>query len=242
MAGNRTRVEEDGSEGPWQPAQFHETTILTAVSGQTAAVTFGVVPRRSLAREHEQQLESLEGLVAVVGGEPDDAIPLPNAWSLTAGMALMLDPAFAPKPGAQEERLAVWAALRADAESGVQFERFAEPSWWSEPGAPRPTPPAVAESLLLSAEIPVEGSSGSDASPLSGRSIWSILSAAGGGELVVAVVAGADTPWLLIAAPAGVILMNSAGGLGASRDDAARDLVRDRLLRWLAPGLFASGA
>src|SRR5271167_1820546 len=131
---------------------------------------------RSRSRSRRCQIESVPGLAAVLGGQPHDTIPLPNAWSLAAALALMLDPTFAPRPGNEDERLASWDGLRDDAQAGVEFERFAEPAWWSAPGAPRPTPPAVAESLLLSAELPVDGDRGS----LTGRSLASLLEDARG--------------------------------------------------------------
>ncbi len=223
---------------PPQATQFHETTIVVGVSGRTMPVTFGVVPARSLAAEQRQQIESVAGLVGVVGGEPDEAVALPNAWSLITAVALMLDPAFAPSLEREDERLAIWAALRSDAESGGEFERFAEPTWWSSPGAPRPTPPAVAESLLLSADIPFESS------PLSGQSIASIIAASGGAGHVVAVVGAARSEWLLVAVPAGVVVMKVADGLGRGVGDGAHDVVRYRLLAWLAPEslALASGA
>jgi hypothetical protein len=208
------------------PTALYETTILAAVSAQTVAVTFAVLPARVLSTEQRGEVEGVAGLAAVLGGRPDDAIPLPNAWSLAAALALMLDPAFAPRAGNEDERLASWARLRDDAQAGVEFERFAEPAWWSAPGAPRPTPPAVAESLLLSAELPVEGDRGS----LTGRSLASLLGA-GGVELVVAVVAGAATPWLLISVSAGVIVARVDDGLGGGE----RDTIRQRLLQWLGP-------
>jgi hypothetical protein len=210
---------------------LYETTILEAVSGQTVAVTFAVLPARVLSAEHRGEVEDVPGLAAVVGGTEEDTIPLPNAWSLAAGLALMLDPALAPAPGNQDERLASWAGLRADAQAGVEFERFAEPTRWSAPGAPRPTPPAVAESLLLSAELPFEDNDGGS---LSGRSLASVLGA-GGVELVIAVVPATATPWLLASVPAGVIVVTVGDGLaaGAGAHGGALDTVRQRLLRWL---------
>jgi hypothetical protein len=189
------------------------------------------VPSRSLTAEQRRQIESLPGLVSVVGAEPGEAILLPNIWSLTTAVALMLDPAFAPRPGGEEERLAVWAELRTAAESGAEFDQFPEPSWWSSPGAVLPTPFAVAEALLLSTDIPFESS------PLSAQSISSVIGSSGAGALVVAVAAGVVTPWLLIAVPAGVVLMKVADGLAGGGADALRDIVRYRLLGWLAPEL-----
>jgi hypothetical protein len=218
-----------------RPARaLYETTILELVAGRAVAVTFAVVPARALTAEQRGAVEDVPGLAAVVGGGPEDTIPLPNAWSLEAGLALMLDPAYAPAPGNDAERLASWAGLRSDAEAGVEFVRFAEPEWWSAPDAPRPTPPGVAESLLLSAELPFEADGGG----LSGRSLASVLGA-GGEELVVAVAAGAETPWLLVSAPAGVIVAKVADGLGAGAGEhaGARDSVRRRLLLWLEPEL-----
>jgi hypothetical protein len=218
-----------------RPARaLYETTILELVAGRAVAVTFAVVPARALTAEQRGAVQDVPGLAAVVGGGPEDTIPLPNAWSLEAGLALMLDPAYAPAPGNEAERLASWAGLRADAEAGVEFVQFAEPEWWSAPDAPRPTPPAVAESLLLSAELPFEG----DGGVLSGRSPASVLGA-GGEELVVAVVPGAARPWLAVSAPVGVIVARVADGLGAG-DGAhadAHDTVRRRLLEWLEPEL-----
>jgi hypothetical protein len=237
VAGDRTRAGEGGFADARQATQFYETTILVAVSGQTVAVTFGVVPTRSLAPEQKRQVESLPGLVGVVGGEPGEAIPLPNTWSLDTAVALMLDPAFAPRPGGEDEQRATWAALRADAETGAEFEQFVEPSWWSSPRARPPAPLAVAESLLLSTDIPFESS------PLSGRSIASVVETAGGAGLVAAVVGGVLTPWLLVAVPAGIVLMKVGDGLGRGAGDAAHDVVRYRLLQWLAPELLGpSGA
>jgi hypothetical protein len=222
---------ESSFAGSRQAPQFYEATILASVSGQTVPVTFAVVPSRSLTPEQRRQIETLPGLVSVVGAEPSEAILLPNIWSLTTAVALMLDPAFAPRPGGEEERLAVWAELRTAAESGAEFDQFPEPSWWSSPGAVLPTPLAVAEALLLSTDIPFESS------PLSAQSISSVIGSSGAGALVVAVAAGVVTPWLLIAVPAGVVLMKVADGLTGGAGDALRDIVRYRLLRWLAPEL-----
>jgi hypothetical protein len=219
-----------------RPARaLYETTILELVAGQPVAVTFAVVPARVLTAEQRGAVQDVPGLAALVGGKVQDTVPLPNAWSLAAGLALMLDPALAPAPGNEAERLASWAGLRSDVEAGEEFVRFAEPEWWSAPDAPRPTPPAVAESLLPSAELPFEGEDGA----LSGRSLASVLGA-GGAELVVAVAAGAETPWLLVSVPAGVIVAKVADGLGAGAGEhaGARDAIRRRLLEWLEPGLF----
>jgi hypothetical protein len=210
--------------------QFYETTILAGVSGQTVPVTFAVVPSRSLTTEQRSQGESLPGLVSVVAAEPGEAVLLPNIWSLTTAVALMLDPAFAPKPGAEGEQLAVWAEFRTAVASGAEFDEFPEPSWWSSPGAMLPTPLAAAEALLLSTDIPFESS------PLTAQSISSVIADSGAGALVAAVAAG-STPWLLIAVPTGVVLMKVADGLGAGNGNAAHDSLRYRLLRWLAPEL-----
>ena len=231
MADPGTGDGESSFAGSRQAPQFYEATILASVSGQTVPVTFAVVPSRSLTPEQRRQIESLPGLVSVVGAEPSEAILLPNIWSLTTAVALMLDPAFAPRPAGEEERLAVWAELRTAAESGAEFDQFPEPSWWSPPGAVPPTPLAVAEALLLSTDIPFESS------PLSAQSISSVIGSSGAGALVVAVAAGVVTPWLLIAVPAGVVLMKVADGLTGGAGDALRDIVRYRLLRWLAPEL-----
>jgi len=209
--------------------QFYETTILAGVSGQTVPVTFAVVPSRSLTPEQSSQSESLPELMAVVASEPSEAILLGNIWSLTTAVALMLDPAFAPRAAAEDERLAVWAELRTAVERGGEFDQFPEPSWWSSPGAMRPTPLAAAEALLLSTDIPF----GSD--PLTAQSISSIIADSGAGALVAAVAAGAPTPWLLVAVPAGVVLMKVADGLVGGTGEALHDTVRYRLLRWLAP-------
>lgn len=217
--------------GSRQASQFYETTILARVSGQTVPVTFAVVPSRSLTAEQRTQIEALPGLVGVVGGEPSEAIPLPNIWSLTTAVALMLDPAFAPRLAAEDERLAIWAEFRTAVQSGGEFDQFPEPSWWSSPGAALPTPMAVAEALLLSTDIPFEGSR------LSAQSISSVIGDSGAGALVAAVAAGVLTPWLLIAVPAGVVLMKAADGLGGGVGEAVDDMVRYRLLGWLAPEL-----
>jgi len=230
VAGQRTGDGEGGFAESLQATQFYETTILVAVSGQTVPVTFGVVPSRSLAREQKRQIESLSGLISVVGGGPSEAMLLPNAWSLTTAVALMIDPAFAPRPGADDEQRAIWAELRTASETGAEFGQFPEPSWWSSPGALPPTPLAVAESLLLSTDIPFESS------PLSGQSIASVVSKSDGLGLVVAVVGGVVTPWLLIAVPAGLVLMKAADGLGRGVGP-VHDIVRYRLLCWLAPEL-----
>jgi hypothetical protein len=222
---------ESSFAGSRQAPQFYETTILASVSGQTVPVTFAVVPSRSLAPEQRSQIESLPGLRSVVGGESSQAIPLPNIWSLTTAVALMLDPAFAPRPGGEEERLAIWAELRTAAESGAEFGQFPEPSWWSSPGAVSPTPLAVAEALLLSTDIPFESS------PLSAQSVSSIIGSSGAGALVVAVAAGVLTPWLLIAVPAGVVVIKVADRLAGGAGDGLHESVRYRLLRWLAPEL-----
>ena len=209
--------------------QFYETTILADVSGQIVPVTFAVVPGRSLTAEQRTQSESLPELVSVVAAEPSEAILLPNIWSLTTAVALMLDPAFAPRPGAEDERLAVWAELGTAVESGAEFDQFPEPSWWSSPGAMLPTPLAAAEALLLSTDIPFESGS------LTAQSISSVIANSGAGALVAAVAAGALTPWLLIAVPAGVVLMKVADGLAGGTGEALHDMIRYRLLRWLAP-------
>jgi hypothetical protein len=210
-----------------RPARaVYETTILELVAGQTVAITFAVVPARALTAEQRGALEDVPGLAAVVAGTPGDTVPLPNAWSLQAGLALMLDPAFAPSPGNQAERLASWSGLRSDVEAGVEFVRFAEPEWWSAPDAPRPTPPAVAESVVLSAELAFEG----EERALSGRSLGSLLGA-GGIELVIAVAPGAEAPWLLVSVPAAVIVARVADGPGGG----THDTLRRRLLAWLEP-------
>lgn len=234
MAGQGTGDGESGFAGSRQAQQFHETTILAGVSGQIVPVTFAVVPSRSLTPEQREQIESLPGLVSVVAGEPSEAMLLGNIWSLTTAVALMVDPAFAPRPGGEDERLAVWAELRTAAESGAEFDQFPEPSWWSSPGALRPTPLAVAESLLLSTDIPFESG------PLSAQSISSVIGNSGAGALVAA-AAGVLTPWLLIAVPAGLVLMKAADGLSGGAGEAREDVVRYRLLRWLAPELVEHG-
>jgi hypothetical protein len=231
VAGQRTRDGERGFTDSRQATQFYETTILVAVSGQTVPVTFGVVPSRSLAVEQKRQIESLPGLLSVVGAEPGQAILLPNAWSLTTALALMLDPAFAPRRGGENGELDVWAAFKSAAETGAEFEQFPEPAWWSSPRAHPPTPLAVAEGLLLSTDIPFESS------PLSGQSIASVVGAAAGAGLAAAAVGRVMTPWLLIAVPAGVVLMKAADGLAGALGDGRGDSVRYRLLRWLAPEL-----
>jgi hypothetical protein len=209
--------------------QFYETTILAGVSGQTVPVTFAVVPSRSLTAEQRSQSESLPELVSVVAAQPGEAILLPNIWSLTTAVALMLDPTFAPRPGAEDERLAVWAELRTAVEDGAEFDEFPEPSWWSSPGALLPTPLAAAEALLVSTDIPFESG------PLTAQSISSVIANSGAGALVAAVAAGALTPSLLIAVPAGVVLMKVADGLTGGTGEARHDMLRHRLLRWLAP-------
>jgi hypothetical protein len=216
---------------PQQSTQFYETTILTDVSQHTVAVTFGVVPARSLSEQQRAQLDSVDALARVVGGDVSNAIALPNAWSLTAAIALMLDPALAPRPAEDDELQALWAALGADAESGTQFQRFAEPNWWSAPRAVTPTPPAVAESLLLNSDIPFESS------PLAAQSIAAVITAGADAVHVLAVIADVTAPWLLIAVPAGVILINATHQLGKQDRDGVRDTVGYRLLRWLAPEL-----
>jgi hypothetical protein len=224
----------DGERRPAgvQPApQFYETTILTAVSGQTVPVTFAVVPSRSLTAEQSSQSESAPELMGVVGAEPSEAILLPNIWSLTTAVALMVDPAFAPEAAAEDERLAVWAELRTAVERGAEFDEFPEPTWWSSPGAMRPTPLAAAEALLLSTDIPF------GSGPLTAQSISSVIADSGAGALVAAVAAGVLTPWLLIAVPGGVVVMKVADGLPAGAREARHDSVRYRLLRWLAPEL-----
>jgi hypothetical protein len=165
----------------------------------------------------------------VVAGGPGEAIPLPNIWSLTTAVALMLDPAFASRPGGEDERLAVWADLRTAVERGAEFDEFPEPSWWSSPGALRPTPLAAAEALLLSTDIPFENG------PLTAQSISSVIANSSAGALVGALVVGVLTPWLLVAVPAGVVLMKVADGLEGGASEALHDSVRHRLLRWLAP-------
>jgi len=212
--------------------QFYETTILAGVSGQTVPATFAVVPSRSLTAEQRSQSESLPELVSVVAAEPSEAILLPNIWSLTTAVALMLDPAFAPRPGAEDERRAVWAELRTAVQDGAEFDQFPEPAWWSSPGAVLPTPLAAAEALLVSTDIPFEDG------PLAAQSISSVIANSGAGALVAAVAAGALTPWLLIAVPAGVVLMKVADGLAGGTGDARHDSVRYRLLHWLAPELL----
>jgi hypothetical protein len=211
--------------------QFYETTILTGVSGQTVPVTFAVVPSRSLTPEQRSQSESLSELVGVVAGEPSEAILLPNIWSLTTAVALMLDPAFAPSQAGAEERLAVWAEFRTAAESGAEFDQFPEPSWWSPPGAVVPTPLAAAEALLLSADIPFESGT------LSAQSVSSVIADSGEGALVAAIAVGVLTPWLLIAVPGGVVLMKAAEGLRGGAGEALHNSISHRVLRWLAPEL-----
>jgi hypothetical protein len=92
-----------------------------------------------------------------------------------------------------------------------------------------PTPLAAAEALLLSTDIPFESG------PLTAQSISSVIANSGAGALVAAVAAGALTPWLLIAVPAGVVLMKVADGVAGGTGEALHDMIRYRLLRWLAP-------
>jgi hypothetical protein len=216
-----------------QAPQFYETTILAGVSGQTVPVTFAVVPSRSLTAEQRTQIEGLPGLVAVVGGKANEAIRLPNIWSLTTALALMLDPAFAPRQGGEDERLAIWAEFRTAVEGGGEFDEFPEPSWWASPGAALPTPLAAAEALLLSTDIPFESS------PLSAKSISSVIADSEAGALVAAVASGVFTPWILIAVPAGIVLMKAADGVGSGARDALHDTASYRLLGWLAPELVS---
>ncbi len=80
----------------------------------------------------------------------------------------------------------------------------------------------------MSANIPAEKSE------LSGHTFAQAAGGSGGTALVVAVLAGAVTPWLLVAVPAGVIVMKVVDGTG----DALRDVVKYKIIKHLAPELL----
>jgi hypothetical protein len=81
---------------------------------------------------------------------------------------------------------------------------------------------------VLTADIPAEKSD------LSGHTFANIVGGSGRSALVVAVLAGAATPWLLVAVPSGVVVMKVADGAG----NALRDVVKYKIRKRLAPELM----
>jgi hypothetical protein len=202
-------------------AQFYETTIITYVAGEAVTVAFGVVPARSIDPGKRGSTLTFEGLISIAGlGSTGDAVSVPDVKAVTTATALMVDPELS-----RSDKLPpVWTRFAYTVEA-PGASRFISPPWWAdgEDSALR-----VAERVVFGLPIPFESS------PLSGPTLASIISALGGGAVVVAVFDGIGSPWLLVAVPAGVIVMkvtHAAGGaLGA--------VVRQRILRWLAPDLL----
>jgi hypothetical protein len=229
MAEDRIAIPHGRAFAAPEITQFHETTLLTRVSGRTVPVTFGVVPARSLDERRRRRVGSLHGLLGIVDDTDAMSIPLPQMGALTIAVALILDPELNERaPG---EVHPVWQELRYDVERWPDQTGFYPPPWWRHPRNGDDSPLAVAETLVYSTVPPFESS------PLSGQSLSTIVTGSGGGALVAAVIGGVATPWLLVAVPAGVVLMKVADGVG----DALQEVVKHKIIGWLAPELHERG-
>ena len=206
--------------------QFYETTIVVNVSGERVPVSFGVAPARSMSEGHIRQAGSMGGLTAIVGADPDEAVPLPNMPMFSMAAGFILD----PKLNRSSQLQKLWSEFRsaAAADDVRPFLKL----WWRDPGhAHSPNPLDAAEALVFGAIVPFESG------PLGGESIASIVGAAGNEVMAVAVLSTTG-PWLLIDVPAGVIVMKASHGMGDGSTDPLQDVVKYKLLRWLAPDLM----
>jgi hypothetical protein len=228
LSKNRIDLERYAFAMPPEATQFHESTVVVNVAGRAVPVIFGVVPARSIDAARREEVSELGGLVKIIGGEDHGAIPLSHVGVLTTAVALMIDPEFNHHlDSSAHEPHPVWGRFRVEAEDYPAHSRFVAPPWWRHRDGPD-NPLVVAEGLVFHTMVPFESS------PLSGESLASIVTGSGGGALVVAVVGGVTSPWLLVAVPAGIVLMKVANGAG----DALHDVVKHRLLRWLEPDLL----
>lgn len=213
-----------GSGSPREASQFYETTIVDSVMGQLVPVNIGMVPTRSVRVERRGGVDTAGGLASIVGLEqPFDQFVLPDLQAVTTAVALMLDPEL----HRSDTSAAVWASFGRDLDGSERGHRpaFIAPPWWADGGD---SALAVAEKLVFQTPVPFESS------PLSGKALSSIVSGSGGGALVLAVVDGAGSPWLLAAVAAGIVVLKVANATG----DALSDVVRRRILRWLEPELL----
>jgi hypothetical protein len=222
----RISVKEHADGFP-EPRQYYETTLLVEVDGTDVPVTFASVPARSLSEQDLTELGTLVGLAGFVGGEAGDAIVLSTVAQMTTAVGLMIDPQLRhPDRGGPHP---VWSEFKhLVGDPFVERPSRLTPPWWRHPGQQDASPIPAAEYLLLRASIPAEKSD------LSGHTLATIAGGSGGTALVVAVLAGAATPWLLVAVPAGVIVMKVVDGTG----DALRDVVKYKIIKHLAPELL----
>jgi hypothetical protein len=210
-----------------EASQFYETTIVDSVMGQLVPINIGMVPTRSVRAERRGEVDTPGGLTSIVGLEqPCGEFVLPDLQAVTTAVALMLDPEL----HRSDTSAAVWASFGRDLEGSESGDRpaFIAPPWWADGGD---SALVVAEKLVFQTPVPFESS------PLSGKALSSIVSGSGGGALVLAVVDGAGSPWLLVAVAAGIVVLKVANATG----DALSDVVRHRILRWLEPELLNDG-
>ena len=209
------------SERTSTPWQYYETTLVVDVDGFGVPVTFASVPARSVSEEDRAELGTLEGLAHVVGASPRDAVLLRSVGQATTAVALMIDPEL--RGDGPRKHHPVWEEFFL-----TQGEHFPTPPWWRHPYSRDRSAILTAEYLLLSARIPAEKSD------LSGHTLATIIGSSGGTAVIAAVLAGAVTPWLLVAVPAGLIVMRVADGAG----DALHDVVKHKILKRFAPELI----
>ncbi len=205
--------------------QFYETVIIPTVAGELVTVTVGTIPVRAIAESSRRKdIGTLEGLLELVGVDnPHAAIPLKNLRLLTTAVALMIDPEL----NRSDTLSAVWARFLGyvDRPEATARSSFFSPPWWADG---RDSALTVGERLVFETSIPFESS------PLSGATLSSIISGSGGSALVVTVLEGLASPWLLVAVPTGVVVMKVAHAAG----DALGAVVKQRILRWLEPELL----
>lgn len=214
-----------GVEGDFEhqrePRQFYESTILIEASDQAIPVSFGVIPARSIDPDRAREVGHPAGLLNIIGGDPATAIRLTNMTALTTAVGLMIDPAFAGQPGEPHP----WSQFAPEVAEDPEGT-FREPPWWrhrqGRAAAQVPCP------RLLSTSCSVRPSHSRTVLFLPSQLHRSSVGQTGG-ALVLAVVTGLTTPWVLSAVPAGMILMRATDGAG----DAVYDIVK--VLRWLAP-------
>jgi hypothetical protein len=203
--------------------QFYETTLILELCNSMVPITIGSVPARAVDTRDRDELGTLQGLTGLVGGEVSDTIVLSTTARMITAVGLMIDPALKREDPSGPHP--VWEDFR---QGSGEPDFFRTPPWWRHPAQSPRSPVPAAEYLVFNAGIPAEKSE------LAGYSLAQIAGGSGGTALVVAVFAGAATPWLLAAVPAGLIVMKVADGTG----DALRDVVRYKILKRLAPELL----
>jgi hypothetical protein len=208
-----------------EPAPLYETVLTPTVDGQRITVTIATVPSRAVDATKRIDPDDLPGLLALIGQDDwPPSIPLNSLPAMSTALALMLDPRL---ERGESSRELMWSrfAYTVDRPDGTIASSFhAPPQWDDEPDGAR----RVSERLLVGSLIPFE------LSPLSGHTLSSIVTGTGGSALVVAVLDHMASPWLLVAAPTGVIVLKVSHAAG----DALGTVVRHRIIQWLAPDLL----